>query len=565
MDSDERTQIDERTRVSDSPNLVGTTLDGRYYIEQLLGSGGIGDVYLARDKPELLSRRVVVKVLQEKALQDEWIVTKFRQEVEALTRIDDPGVVGLLDAGTLPNGHPYLVMQFVEGENLRTHMRPDRGMEFDDVAKIWKQIGRSLTAAHDNEVIHRDLKPENVMVRRRADGTWQVKVIDFGIAKIRNSLVAPSTVTGKLAGTVSYMSPEQLQGKKVSAVSDVYALGVIAYEMVTGRWPFNPETPFQLSEMQKAGAPLSPRVLRPGLPVAAEDAILKALAYRVADRYQRACDFSDDLARALLEFDDEISTWNKSTEIDGPPAAGGANEVQTPAPVNLSPVAQQKSVTVGPGKRTGWLIGLAAVLVIALLGVAAVWRSSFQPAPRALTYWLIAKMKDKKTNTYSTPFPSTGTEVFNNGSEISFHIEAPEEGSLYIINEGPGPNGAGVFNILFPNPTDNNGSARLAANQRLDTYSFPLDENEGTETQWIVWAAQAVPELESAYLTAYPDKGHILDAGQRQSLKQFLGERKIQQEYITRSKGVSPSATISASREVWAFPLELSHREINYR
>ena len=99
-----------------------------YCVERKLGEGGIGDVYLARDKPELMARQVVVKVLQEKALNNEWIVTKFRQEIEALTRIDDPGVVGLLDAGTLPDGHPFLVMQFVEGENLRAHMRLDGGM-----------------------------------------------------------------------------------------------------------------------------------------------------------------------------------------------------------------------------------------------------------------------------------------------------------------------------------------------------------------------------------------------------------------------------------------------------
>jgi serine/threonine protein kinase len=543
--------------------LIGSTLDGRYYVEQRLGGGGMGDVYLARDKPELMSRRVVVKVLQEKALQDEWIVTKFRQEAEALTRIDDPGVVGLLDAGTLRNGHPYLVMQFVEGENLRTHMRPDRGMEFADVAHIWKQAGRTLTAAHEYEVVHRDLKPENVMVHRRADGTWKVKVIDFGIAKIRNSLVAPSTVTGKLAGTVSYMSPEQLQGKKVSSVSDVYALGVIAYEMVTGRCPFNPETPFQLSEMQKT-EPLSPRVLRPGLPVAAQDAILKALSYRVIDRYQRACDFGDDLARALLEYDDEISTWKKSTAIDEPAvteAAIGAS----PKPGKASAVIHQKSSSAVPSNRKLWLTSFAAVLVISLLGAWAVWRYSRQTAPRALTYWLNAKMKDKKSNSYSTPFPSTGTEVFNNGSEISFHFEAPTEGFLYVLNEGPGSDGGPGLNILFPNPTDNNGIARLSVNQRLDTYSFPLDENEGTETQWIVWANQAVPELENAYRTAFSNKGRIVDAGQKQSVRGFLEKQRIQPQDVTRNNGISPSATISANREVWAFPLELSHREVNYR
>ena len=180
-------------------NLVGLTLADRYCVERKLGEGGIGDVYLPRDQPELMAPKLGVKVLQEKALNNEWIVTKFRQEIEALTRIDDPGVVGLLDAGTLPDGHPFLVMQFVEGENLRAHMRLDGGMDLEDVAHIMQQVGSTLTAAHANDVIHRDLKPENIMARRRADNRWQVKVIDFGIAKVRYSLVAPSTVTGHVA------------------------------------------------------------------------------------------------------------------------------------------------------------------------------------------------------------------------------------------------------------------------------------------------------------------------------------------------------------------------------
>src|SRR5260370_26014555 len=169
------------------PELVGQTLDGRYYIDEKLISSGIGDLYLARDKPELMLRRVVIKVLQEKALEDKWVVTKFRQEIEALTRIDDPGVVGLLDAGTLPNGHPYLVMQFVEGDNLRSFMRADRGMEFDDVVDIWQQLGRTLTAAHERDVVHRDLKPENIMVRQRRGGSWREKIHDFVLSEVANS------------------------------------------------------------------------------------------------------------------------------------------------------------------------------------------------------------------------------------------------------------------------------------------------------------------------------------------------------------------------------------------
>src|SRR5688572_5863270 len=304
-------------------SLVGSTLADRYYVERKLGEGGIGDVYLARDKPELMARLVVVKVLQEKALNNEWIVTKFRQEIEALTRIDDPGVVGLLDAGALPDGHPFLVMQFVEGENLRSHMRADGGMDLEDIAHILKQVGSTLSTAHANDVIHRDLKPENIMARRRGDERWQVKVIDFGIAKVKYSLIASSTVTGQVAGTACYMAPEQLDGKKVSPASDVYALGIIAYEMVTSRRPFNPETPYQLIKLQQAGVQVGPKALRPALPAAAERAILKSLSLEPDDRYQSATEFTSELAKALLDeqrriespVDEETKTPSQASTV----------------------------------------------------------------------------------------------------------------------------------------------------------------------------------------------------------------------------------------------------------
>ena len=139
------------TRARD--NLIGITLGGRYLIEQALARGGMGAVYLARDKPEMLSRRVVIKVLLEDSLKDEWVVKKFRQEIESLTRLDDPGVVGIFDAGTLGDGSPYLVMQYVDGANLRTALKPE-GMEFERAANIIKQIGRTLTVAHDQGIVH---------------------------------------------------------------------------------------------------------------------------------------------------------------------------------------------------------------------------------------------------------------------------------------------------------------------------------------------------------------------------------------------------------------------------
>lgn len=235
---------------------VGMLLNDRYSIERELGRGGIGAVYLAHDR-QLSSRPVVVKVLLEESLQNSWVVNKFRHEIDALTRVDHPNIVGIYDAGEMEGGKPYIVMQYVEGTNLRSAINAT-GMDFARIAVLLRQIGRALSVAHEKGIFHRDLKPENIMLQKLGDGDVQAKVIDFGIAKVKDSLAAPTTGTNLMVGTVLYMSPEQLERKPVTAASDTYALGVIAYEMVTGRRPFNPESVFQLLEMQRAGVRVKP-------------------------------------------------------------------------------------------------------------------------------------------------------------------------------------------------------------------------------------------------------------------------------------------------------------------
>ena len=239
---------------------TGLLLKDRYRIEKELGRGGIGVVYLARDE-QLHLRQVVVKVLLDRSEGSEWLQKKFRQEIQALVRIDHPGVVGALDAGEMPDGKPFLVMQFVQGITLRSLMKAG-----------------SLDLPDDH-------------------GEMLVKIIDFGIATVRDPADEGTRQT-EIAGSVLYMAPEQLLGKP-QAATDTYALAVIAYEMLAGTPPFRPDTPFELLDMQRKGVGRKPSEAHPGLPPGVDELVLRSLSFDATARHASAREFGEELARAL--------------------------------------------------------------------------------------------------------------------------------------------------------------------------------------------------------------------------------------------------------------------------
>jgi serine/threonine protein kinase len=264
----------------------------------MLGRGGMSEIYLAHDS-RLVNKAVVIKIMSDHASRHEWMSQKFQQEIEALSRVVHPGIVTVLDSGKTPDGRSYMVMDYVEGHTLRNELISGE-LSFRRISDIIQQVSNALGAAHEHGIIHRDLKPENVMISKLPEGYDRVRLIDFGIAKIKASVVGTTTVTGLFAaGTVAYMSPEQLRGEKITPASDIYALGIIAFEMVTGRRPFAAETMFQLSAKQQAGVTVLPSSLRPKLPRSTEQAILKALSFDPRERYQRAQEFAAAFIRAL--------------------------------------------------------------------------------------------------------------------------------------------------------------------------------------------------------------------------------------------------------------------------
>ena len=269
---------------------IGKILNDRYRIERFLARGGAGAVYLARDEP-IAGRAVVVKFLEHR---DAWLKNKFREEIEALARIDHPGVVGILDAGATPDGLPFLVIEFIDGVTLRSEIQKGP-MPAGRAARLIRQIGGAVSAAHKKGVLHRDLKPENIMLERPGTPEETVRLIDFGIARVDRPEQQALTHTTRFAGTTPYMAPEQLAGHPQPA-SDIYALGVIAYEMLAGRRPFLAASPVELYEQQRAGIR---RGAIPGIAPAAMRPILKQLSFRPENRAASAHDAAEQVALGI--------------------------------------------------------------------------------------------------------------------------------------------------------------------------------------------------------------------------------------------------------------------------
>ena len=563
------------TTLPQQPGLVGQTIDERYVIESAIGQGGVGAVYLARDR-KLHDKRVVIKILLDRSLQNEWVVQKFQQEKEALARVDHPGVVGILDTGELPDGKAYLVMQFIDGVTLRSQVKPE-GMPLARAAEIIKQIGRALSAAHERGIFHRDLKPENIMLQSFGRGEEQVKIIDFGIAKLKDSLVAPSTVTGATAGTVAYMAPEQLTGKAISAATDIFALGAIAYEIVTGRKPFNPETGFELLEMQRSGVRVQPRDLRPALSTEANEVILRALNFAPAERFQTARDFGEVLAQSL---DEESGTLDQNsaspvpptqlvTSVNPPPRQTGdlssktiagryePAKVDTPQPSFIPAVADDAETS-----RRGMFVGIALVLLL-LVGAAAgvvIWKREaiFGGRERSLTYSLtVQKMRDGKP--FQIEFESSGQEIFENGWKFHLNLDSQQDGYLYLLNEGPASANSSTYNVLFPESKTNSGSPQVTAGRKLQTDWMRFDEQQGTEKFWIIWSASPVKELE-AVTEAVNDRdlGEIKDAAKAKAVRDFLNQHATPKPEVTKDSAKKQSV-IKGKGDLLVNAIELEH------
>lgn len=566
-------EIEGDSRASVADELVGSTIEGRYLVEKELGRGGIGSVYLARDLT-LHNRPVVIKILSQASLQDPYVVKKFRQEVEALARIDHPGVVSVLGAGELPDGKPYIGMQYVNGVTLRSQI-PSEGMSLERAAAIVRQVGAALDDVHEKRIFHRDLKPENIMLQVLKGGSELVKIVDFGIAKVKDSVVAPSTVNEAPVGTVLYMSPEQLRGEKITAVSDIYSMAVIAYEMVTGRRPFNPVSAPQLLEMHRAGVRVKPVDLRPGLPTEAQAIILRALSFEPKDRYQSASGFGDALARALTDDrqaeladhtanERELPATGKYRE--GAPSTRQASFDGSINPQISSGYANPPIRDAGTSTRVPRWLRLSGLSLIFLIAIA-VWLAfyisrSHQASPpasgpqRSFNYWLtVQKMRDGRL--YQDPFQSSGQEIYENGYKFRLNVSSPDPGFLYVINEGTPDEDGTSMTMVYPTPLRKNA---FVSSQPVQTNWNTFSGQAGTENLWIVWSAAPISQLEAAKTEAFNNrKGALADANSIRMVKEFLTTHAEPKPQSTKD-ATAQQTHVSGVGDVLVKLAQLEHR-----
>jgi len=368
--------------VAVSDSLIDTLFDGRYRIERKLGAGGMADVYLAEDQE--LGRRVAIKILNSRHGNDDQFIERFRREAKNAAALNHPNIVSIYDRGEAEDTY-YIAMEFLDGRTLK-ELIVGRGAAPINVAiEYARQILSALRFAHRHGIVHRDIKPHNVLV----DGEGRVKVTDFGIARAGTSQM---TETGSIVGTAQYLSPEQAKGGEVDPRSDLYSLGVVLYELLTGKTPFDGETPVEIAMKHLSTTPQPPSKLRPDVPRELDMVVMRALAKNPDERYQSADEMEGDLERVARGARVSATTVDTATQVLRRPAAAAAAASATaatmiaPPPASAAPppavVAEEEEYEEGGDRPLWpWLVAVGFVVAAVIAGFF-VWQELSSSTPQ---------------------------------------------------------------------------------------------------------------------------------------------------------------------------------------
>ncbi len=325
----------------DDPYL-GKLLDDKYLIESFISSGGLGSVYRAQHV--MLGKTVAVKVIRSELVTSHEVVARFQREARAASNLDHPNIVSVYDLGQAADGTLYIAMEFIDGPSLRDALRRDGPMAPGRATAILRQVASALSAAHRRQIVHRDLKSHNLMLASDDTGGEVVKLVDFGIAKTFDEAATQWTQAGYMLGTPHYMSPEQAAGKPVDHRADLYSLGVILYEMLTGAVPFGDESLTSVLVKLATEIPEKPSARRPDIavPPALEAVAMRCLEKDPGARFQSADEFASALERAAVDT---------GTHPAGPPPIPAATLLRPIAPAPRSAPAVPAAAAAPPAAR----------------------------------------------------------------------------------------------------------------------------------------------------------------------------------------------------------------------
>ena len=354
-----------------SDTLIGTVFDGRYQIVRKLGTGGLADVYLAEDQE--LGRRVAIKILNDRHAADDSFVERFRREAKNAAGLSHPNIVSIYDRGTAEDTY-YIAMEYLDGRSLKELIVGRGPAPIKTAIEYTRQILAAVGFAHRHGIVHRDIKPHNVLVGPEG----RVKVTDFGIAR---SGASQMTEVGSIIGTAQYLSPEQARGAPVDQTSDLYSVGVVLYELLTGQVPFTGDTPLEIAMKHLSEVPKPPSELRPDVPHDLDMVVLRALAKDPADRYETAEEMDADLDRVLKGLPVGSETAEAATAVlsgSGVIAAAPTSVITRPevaparaAPPGGTPPAGYYGYEGPPRRRRPVWPWVLAVLLLAAAGAAA--------------------------------------------------------------------------------------------------------------------------------------------------------------------------------------------------
>jgi serine/threonine protein kinase len=473
----------------------GSTL-GRYLIRSALGAGGMGEVYLANDP--VLDRLVALKVVTP-GMDDADLLDRFKREACAASALNHPNIITIYefaeDAGTR-----YIATEYVDGVTVRQRIAREQGpLRLSDAVEIGRQIAAALAAAHGAGIVHRDLKPDNVMIR--PDG--YVKVLDFGLAKRVVSAPGTSavqtelgTTAGTLVGTIEYMSPEQVRGLPLDARTDVWSLGCVLYEMITGRRPFDAPNRLDIMASVLDREPQAIGSARPDCPPALATLVTRMLGKDRDARPQSMAEVGRDLERIAESLRETPAAKSWTGQRVAAIAALAMVVLALGAWVLMKPGRSTASPSADPSRSAATSAGVL-------------------PAARSLEFWLdVQRMRDGKP--YKEQFPSSGREIFDPGDKFRLHASSAQPGRLYIVNEGPGARGTKTLRLLYPDSGSEGATGqRLAPGTPIGTVWYVFDDQSGPEHLeyfWIVSSPGPVPALEAArrFVNA-EDRGDIHD------------------------------------------------------